>query len=295
LVATQFESASARKAFPCFDEPRVKASFNLTLETPPGLAVLSNMPPSPDQPSQVTASGRALSVFSRTPPMSTYLLAFTVGALEGKQGPCNDSKSTPVSVWATEGKINQLDVALEAACVAVQTYEAAFNMSYPLPKLDLVALPDFQAGAMENFGCIFFRWEKLLLKADSDSDLDVGSEIAIAATVSHEISHQWFGDLVTMAQWEELWLNEGFASYLEIMGVDAFRPQYGFYQLSYTSMTATALSYDVLPSVHALSAAAPLTSVADIEAMFDDISYEKGGAVLRMVRAFLDGNLLTNG
>ncbi|GIL81832.1 hypothetical protein Vretifemale_10818 [Volvox reticuliferus] len=292
LVATQFESAAARKAFPCFDEPKLKATFHLTLETPANLEVLSNMPRLTQQPSPSAEDDRMETSFARTPLMSTYLLAFAVGAFEGKLLQCNDSMSTNVTAWATKDKAEQLGTALQAACVAVQTYEAAFGVPYQLPKLDLVALPDFEAGAMENYGCIFFREAKLLMQPESQ---DVDTEIAISQTVSHEISHQWFGNLVTMADWTELWLNEGFASYLELMGMNAFRPKYGYYQLSYTQMTYAALEYDTLPSVHALSAAGPLESVADIDDMFDDISYQKGGAVLRMVRAVVNGNLLASG
>ncbi|GLI69894.1 hypothetical protein VaNZ11_014550 [Volvox africanus] len=291
LVATQFESAAARKAFPCFDEPRFKATFSLTLETPAGLEVLSNMPRLSQQ-TNPSGENRVETSFTRTPLMSTYLLAFAVGAFQGKQMRCKDSMSTNLTAWATQDMVDQLGTALDAGCAALQRYEAAFKVPYQLPKLDLVALPDFEAGAMENYGCIFFREAKLLMRPESG---DVNTEIAISQTVSHEISHQWFGNLVTMADWTELWLNEGFASYLELMGVDAFRPNFGYYQLSYTQMTYAALEYDTLPSVHALSAAGPLESVADIDDMFDDISYQKGGAVLRMVRAVINGHLLASG
>ncbi|GLC55634.1 hypothetical protein PLESTB_001009200 [Pleodorina starrii] len=301
IVSTQLESSAARKAFPCFDEPRFKTPFTLTLETPAGLTVLSNMPVRDNStltsPSADGGGGGvsewAVTRFQASPPMSSYLLAFAVGPLAARRRDCNGSAAViPLAVWATEDKVDQLDTALEAGCVAVQTYEAALGVPYPLPKLDLVGLPNFEAGAMENFGAMFFRESTLLMRAGSG---DVSTELAVAATISHEISHQWFGDLVTMAQWNELWLAEGFATYLEVMAVDAFRPSYGYYGLSYSMMTAAALSYDALPSVHAMSAKGPLATVADVDGMFDDISYQKGGAVLRMVRAFLNGNLMGSG
>ncbi|GLC41460.1 hypothetical protein PLESTM_001198200 [Pleodorina starrii] len=300
IVSTHFESSAARKAFPCFDEPRFKTPFTLTLETPAGLTVLSNMPVRDNStltsPSADGGGGGvsewAVTRFQASPPMSSYLLAFAVGPLAARRRDCNGSAAViPLAVWATEDKVDQLDTALEAGCVAVQTYEAALGVPYPLPKLDLVGLPNFEAGAMENFGAIFFRESRLLVKTSGDAT----AEISVASTVGHEILHQWFGDLVTMAQWGELWLAEGFAVYLEIMAIDAFRPSYGYYGLSYSKMTAAALSYDSLPSVHPLSVKGPLATVADADGFFDKISYQKGGAVLRMVRAFLNGNLMGSG
>ncbi|GIL50607.1 hypothetical protein Vafri_6744 [Volvox africanus] len=288
LIATQFEPAHARTAFPCFDEPRLKATFRLTLETPSGLEVISNT----EVVSQrYLPSGLTETVFKQTPIMSTYILAFVVGDLAGHNRVCNDSRSTLLGAWATRGKEGQLGVALESACAALTACEAAFGVPYQLPKLDLIAVPYFEAAAMENWGCMLFRDDFMLMEPGTT---DLNQELRISSTVTHEIAHQWFGNLVTTAAWEETFLNEGFPSLWEFLGIDEFRRQYGIYRMTYDMMTSAALAADEREYAHALSTR-PLERVEDIDRMFSVISYKKGGSVLRMVRAFLNGNLLGNG
>ncbi|KAG2499675.1 hypothetical protein HYH03_002610 [Edaphochlamys debaryana] len=295
LVSTQFESIAARKAFPCFDEPQLKAVFHVTTVTPAddSLATISN---SGSITRGQLADGRQRTSFDATPPMSTYLLVIVVAPLVTKAGNCVMPAPSPpvlVAVWATKEKADQLSTAYDAACASLNAYTRAFNASYGLSKLDLVGLPNFAAGAMENWGCITFRESALLVDPTAD---DIFAESWIATVVSHEISHQWFGNLVTMADWTELWLNEGFASYFETLAAAAWRPAFGYWEFAAGDTTAPALAYDTLPSVHPLSRTAqPIASLPDIDNMFDSISYEKGGAVLRMLRAYLSGNLLGAG
>ncbi|KAG1662503.1 hypothetical protein FOA52_000906 [Chlamydomonas sp. UWO 241] len=315
IVSTQMEPTSARRAFPCFDEPALRAHFSVTVATAPGLsAVLGNMPqvsqsraPSPApagaSPASVAAAawGMTETAFERTPSMPTYLVALVMGQLESQGVNCSVPRDrtvppaasssaaaaavvVPVRVWATPGNAGQLDAALAVGCLSLQTYAYAFGLGYQLPKLDLIGIPALSAGAMENWGLITFRESSLLVDARDD---DVAEEHKIALTVAHEICHQWFGDLVTVSDWTELWLKEGFATYFENLAAQAFRPGFGYWDIFYSDTTASALADDASPSVHPLSLGAPMRSRAQVDNMYDAISYEKGGSVLRMLRAYL--------
>ncbi|KAL6751913.1 peptidase family M1-domain-containing protein [Haematococcus lacustris] len=286
LAVTQFEAIAARKALPCFDEPHLKAKFAVTVTAQPEpLLLLANMP----EASRATLpDGMVKRTFQVTPPMSTYLLALVHGAFTRLSTNCSTVFGiTPVSVYATPSRpAKLLEVALEAACAALAALSYALGVPYALPKLDLVGVPDFEAGAMENWGLLTFRESKLLVDPDAD---DVSQMMAVGATVSHEISHQWFGNLVTCADWTELWLNEGFATYFEHLGADAWRPEYQYYQtFFYTGTTLPGLLQDSKRSTRPLSSREPVTAITAYDSFFDDIAYDKGGAVLRMLHAYMD-------
>lgn len=218
LIATQFESHYAREAFPCIDEPEAKATFDLTLSTEPELTVLSNL----HHTSQKLENGLLVTSFATTPRMSTYLLAWVVGDLHKKTA--HTKSGVEVNVWATPAqRPESLDFALDHAVETIEFFDDYFGIPYPLPKSDHVALPDFSSGAMENWGLITYR--EVALLADP-ATTTIASKQYIATVISHELSHQWFGNLVTMKWWNDLWLNESFATLMEYVAVDAIHPEW---------------------------------------------------------------------
>ena len=245
LFATQFESHYARKCFPCVDEPSAKATFDLsiTVNSPDVQTVLSNMPGE-----QVNHTWR----FQTTPKMSTYLLAFVGGNFVSKSD--RTKRGVKVNVYATPAQpTGLLDYALDTAVKSVEFYEDYFGIDYPLPKLDNVALPDFSAGAMENWGLITYRESAML--ADNNSAVDTRESVAI--TITHEIAHQWFGNLVTMAWWDDLWLNESFASLMEHIVTDRLHPEYHVMDDFQASDVFYALTRDSLAGVQAVRQTLP--------------------------------------
>lgn len=371
MASTQFESIAARKAFPCFDEPSFKATFEVKVSAPPPpVVVLSNMPL--DHTHSSKASRLISYHFERSPPMSTYLVAWVVGELAHVEMECqlnaelppspyapakphgrklasraataadlpgdppdhhlhseklkftarklrhegedhdedhdgdhddddedddehhgvdvNDGgrgRSIPVRVFGTSDRASQFGLAKEAACHALQTLEELLQVAYPLPKMDLVAIPNFAAGAMENWGLLTYRETALLA---SDNAPDMKAQYDIATTVAHETAHQWFGDLVTLGDWSELWLNEGFATYFEVVAADAARPSWGYFDGFLETFTSPGLEADGAATSHPLSIGRPVQKLSEIDNWFDDIEYSKGGAVLRMLRAWLNQN-----
>ncbi|KAK9805996.1 hypothetical protein WJX73_002376 [Symbiochloris irregularis] len=290
LASTQFETSAARRAFPCFDEPALKATFRLTMEAPEDQKVLFNMP---EVEAVARPGGFVAHTFATTPLMSTYLVAFIVGHLEAVTTTVAGLPGTPypvrtVSVWGTPQRARDLQTALDVAAQLLPVYELVLQVPYPLPKMDLVAIPDFAAGAMENWGLITFR-ETDLVASNASGVLE---QRRIASVIAHEMSHMWFGDLVTCNYWNEIWLNEGFATYWEAAAVAAVRPDLGTLGTFYTDEAVRALDVDAQSqSTHALSIpSGSLQSTAATEAMFDGISYQKGGSVLRMLRAYLNRN-----
>lgn len=310
LAATQFEANSARAAFPCFDEPAMKAVFSVEVITASNMTVLSNTPARAVHSHAHQTAGTKTWHFEPTPPMSTYLLAIVIGPLEGititippsevedvraagEVGGSTSSTSSPrnLTVWATPDQIGNLKFAASVASKIVPYYERTFGVAYPLQKLDLVAVPDFSAGAMENWGLITFRPTSLLVSPTS-SDRD---RRHVTKLVAHEVAHQWFGNLVTMDWWNDLWLNEGFASYLEYLGANAMSPGGGVMETYYPDDVTYALRFDTKAASHALSVSpSSINSTDRTEALFDAVEYERGGAVLRMVHAYLNRGNTTN-
>jgi len=277
MATTQFESIDARRCFPCWDEPARKAHFAVTLVYPAGLTALSNMPPSR---SEVRADGRREEVFDTTPKMSTYLLAFCVGDFECVSGVTKGG--TTVRVFAVPGKSGQCAYALDCGIRALEFYNDFFGVPYPLPKLDMIAIPDFAAGAMENWGLVTYREVDLLCDLETAS---VAQKQRICIVVTHELSHQWFGNLVTMAWWDDLWLNEGFANWMETFATDKLEPSWQLWETFVVDQQCRALELDGLRNSHAIQV--PIERAEEVEEVFDAISYSKGGSVVRMIYALL--------
>jgi aminopeptidase N len=279
LLATQFESHYARDVFPCIDEPEAKATFHLTLITPPGLQLLSNTPIE----KQATLPDSMMSTsFETTPLMSTYLLAFVIGNMHSKS--TKTKRGTNVGVWATATQpLGALDFALGVAKRSIEFFEDYFGVPYPLAKIDHVALPDFSAGAMENWGLVTYR-ERALLAYPNKTSQSVRE--LIATVIAHETSHQWFGNLVTMRWWDDLWLNESFADLMEYQAVDALFPEWQIWESFSISEGLSALRRDALFGVQAVK-----TNVRhpdEISTLFDSsIVYAKGGRLLFMLKTYI--------
>ncbi|VAI31882.1 unnamed protein product [Triticum turgidum subsp. durum] len=275
MAVTQFESVDARRCFPCWDEPAFKAKFKLTLEVPSELVALSNMPVA-----NATFAGPIKTVrYHESPPMSTYLVAIVVGLFEYVEG--MTTKGTRVRVYTQTGKSNQGKFALDVGVKSLNLYEDYFATPYPLPKLDMVAIPDFAAGAMENYGLVTYREVALLFDDKSSS---ASSKQNIAITVAHELAHQWFGNLVTMEWWTHLWLNEGFATWMSHLAVDSFFPQWNIWA-QFLDPTTTALRLDSLEASHPIEV--EIHHASEVDQIFDAISYDKGASVIRMLQSYL--------
>jgi aminopeptidase N len=277
LVATQFESHHAREAFPCIDEPAAKASFGLTLVTPKGETVIANTPVK----TQNTEGRRLTTTFEKTPVMSTYLLAFAYGELSYKES--QTKNGTSVRIYSTTDKVRLTDFALDTAVRCLEFFEGYFSVPYPLPKLDLIGLPDFSAGAMENWGLVTFR-ESVLYVDPENSSID--TKQVVAMVVCHELAHQWFGNLVTMEWWNDLWLNESFANLMEYRAVDELYPDWDIWRDFVQRELSSALNRDALPTVQALQT--DVDHPDQLAALFDpSIVYAKGGSLLNMLRLYI--------
>ena len=278
LFATQFESHHAREVFPCVDEPAAKAEYDLTLITRPGITVLGNMPVK----SEGENGDSRTTTFEKTPRMSSYLLAFVIGELHKKTA--RTKSGVEVNVWATPAQNeNTLDFALDIATRSIDFYDEYFGVKYPLPKSDHVALPDFSSGAMENWGLITYRESCLLADPELTPE---SSRRFIATVIAHELSHQWFGNLVTMNWWNDLWLNESFANMMEYVAIDALHPEWRMWEDFATNEVTAALRRDSLDGVQSVQA--DVNHPDEISTLFDPaIVYAKGGRLLVMVRKLI--------
>ncbi len=284
LIATQFESHHAREAFPCIDEPEAKATFDLTLVTPAGEPVLANTPVA----KQATKGKLQTTTFETTPKMSTYLLAFVYGEMGYKEAKTRDG--VVVRTYATPDNVQFTDFALDVAVKCLEFYNDYFGLKYPLPKADLVALPDFAAGAMENWGCITFR-EQCMLVDPKNTSLPMKQYVAMV--VAHELAHQWFGNLVTMRWWTDLWLNEGFASWVEYLAIDKLFPEWNMWTQFITDEQQPALRLDALENTHPVEV--PVRHPDEIRSIFDAISYNKGASVIHMLNDYLGADTFRDG
>ena len=278
LFATQFESHHAREVFPCVDEPAAKAEYDLTLVTRTGITVLGNMPVKSEE-----ENGDSLTTtFEKTPRMSSYLLAFVIGELHKKSA--RTKSGVEVNVWATPAQNeNTLDFALDIATRSIDFYDEYFGVKYPLPKSDHVALPDFSSGAMENWGLITYRESCLLADPELTPE---SSRRFIATVIAHELSHQWFGNLVTMQWWNDLWLNESFANMMEYVAIDTLQPNWHMWEDFATNEVTAALRRDSLDGVQSVQA--DVNHPDEISTLFDPaIVYAKGGRLLVMVRKLI--------
>jgi aminopeptidase N len=275
-AVTQFEPTDARRAFPSFDEPAFKASFNVSLVVDAGDTAISNGPIMSDTPGPI--DGKHTLKFLTTPRMSTYLVAFLVGDFQCTAG---EQDGVAIRVCATPDKVALTSYGVDIAKYVLHYYNNYFGIPYPLKKLDLIALPDFEAGAMENFGAITYRETELLLDPKTASD---EAKENVAIVIAHEMAHQWFGDLVTMRWWDNLWLNEGFATWMENKPVAAMHPEWNVDQSVAASEDDT-LDLDAQPTTRAIRARAETPD--EINEMFDGIAYGKASDVLLMVENYL--------
>lgn len=289
LIATQFESHHAREVFPCIDEPSAKATFSLTLETNTGVEVLSNMPVKQQYQAQ-NDKPLLFTTFETTPKMSTYLLAFVTGEIHSVEDVTKNG--VVVRSWATVAQPkNLLKYSVKEAVEIIEFYNNYFGTPYPLTKCDQVALPDFDAGAMENWGIITYRETALLADLENRS---ISSEQYISTVIAHELSHQWFGNLVTMHWWDDLWLNESFASLMEFIALDHIHPYWHMWEEYTASDVIRASNRDVYADVQPVRIA--VNDPAEISALFDGaIVYAKGGRLLKMLREYIGETAFRNG
>lgn len=282
-AVTQFESTDARRAFPSWDEPAMKATYDITLVVNAGDTAISNGPIVSETPA---ANGKHAIRFRTTPKMSTYLVAMLVGDFECISGSADD---IPIRVCSVPGMQNLGSFALSAAQASINFYNRYYGIKYPFGKLDLIAIPDFEAGAMENAGAITFRETALLL---DDKSASIEAKRGVAGVVAHEIAHQWFGDLVTMAWWDDIWLNEGFATFMTNKPLAAWHPEWRV-DLDQVNGINGSLGLDSQRATRPIRQKAE--SRDEINALFDGIAYGKTAAVLRMLEdwagedAFRDG------
>ncbi|KAG5924715.1 hypothetical protein E4U42_004567 [Claviceps africana] len=278
MFSTQFESCDARRAFPCFDEPNLKATFDLEIEVPADQVALSNMPVKDIRP---TRDGWQLVSFETSPVMSTYLLAWAVGDFEYVEQLTDrryNGKQIPVRVYTTRGLKEQGRWALQHAPKVIDFFSEIFDIDYPLPKSDLLAVHEFTHGAMENWGLVTYRTTQVLF---DEKTSDARFKNAIAYVVAHELAHQWFGNLVTMDWWDELWLNEGFATWVGWYAVDHLHPDWQVWAQFVNEGMEAAFRLDGIRASHPIHV--PVRDALDVNQIFDSISYLKGCSAIRML------------
>ncbi|KAF3775501.1 Aminopeptidase M1 [Nymphaea thermarum] len=275
MAVTQFEPADARRCFPCWDEPSIKATFKLTVEAPLDMIALSNMPALDeriDGPTKIVC-------FEETPIMSTYLVAIVVGVFEYIEDITSDG--TKVRVYCQVGKTDQGKFALSVAVKTLGLYNKYFSIPYALPKLDMIAIPDFAAGAMENYGLVTYRENALLYDEQHSA---AANKQRVAIVVAHELAHQWFGNLVTMEWWTHLWLNEGFATWVSYLATDVLFPEWNIWT-QFLDQSTEGLRLDALAESHPIEV--EIYHAREIDEIFDAISYKKGASLIRMLQSYL--------
>lgn len=284
ILSTQFESHHAREAFPCIDEPSAKSTFDLTLHTDQGETVLSNTPIK----EQKEEGSVLITAFQTTPIMSTYLLAFVVGELKYVER--KSETGVVVRTWATPENVQHTDFTLDVAVKCIDFYNDFFGIPYPLEKCDNVAIPDFAAGAMENWGLVTYRESALLVDPANTS---LPQKQYVALVVAHELAHQWFGNLVTMQWWTDLWLNEGFASWVEYLAIDKIFPEWEMWTEFVVDDYLRGQSLDSLANTHPVEV--NVDNPEEIRSIFDAISYSKGASIVRMLYAYMGHEDFKNG
>lgn len=277
LAVSQFEATDARRAFPCFDEPAQKAIFDVTVMIPQHLTAVSN---TIETAVEHHDNGLKVVKFAPTPKMSTYLLAFIIGEMEFLEGKTKDG--VLVRVFTTPGKKHQAKFALEVAIKTLEFFNKYFDIPYPLPVLDMLAIPDFAAGAMENWGAVTYRETALLV---DEAHTPLINRQYVAHVIAHELTHQWFGNLVTMEWWTHLWLNEGFATYMSYAAVDHLFPQWQMWTQFVYQDFGNALEADALKTTHPIEV--EVHHPSQIDEIFDAVSYNKGASAIRMLADYL--------
>ncbi|ORZ32978.1 aminopeptidase 2 [Catenaria anguillulae PL171] len=290
MGVTQFEATEARRALPCFDEPKLKATFDVTLIVDKHLTALSNTEVVEDK----EEGEKRVVKFAKTPIMSTYLLAWAIGEFEWIEAFTRPTAHLPTPVrcrvYTTKGSVNKGRFALACAVKTLELFSEIFGVAYPLTKCDQIAVPDFAAGAMENWGLITYRTVALLVDDEKGS---IQAKTQVATTVTHELAHQWFGNLVTFVEWDELWLNEGFATWVGTYGAGVLFPEWDIWTQFIADDQSYALNVDGLRSSHPIQV--EVLDAKEIDQIFDSISYSKGASVIHMLTQWLGTDVFFEG